>query len=78
MKEDQVADVCKITTKVEKFDEVMLVVQVWVVKIEVKDVLLGGGYGVNMISKGLRKKLRLKRPQSAPFVVQMANQRRFS
>jgi hypothetical protein len=28
MKEDQVADVCKITTKVEAFDEAMLIVQV--------------------------------------------------
>jgi hypothetical protein len=28
MKEDQVVDVCKVTTKVEDFDETMLVVQV--------------------------------------------------
>jgi hypothetical protein len=28
MKEDPVADVCKITTKVEAFDEAMLIVQV--------------------------------------------------
>jgi hypothetical protein len=28
MREDQVADVCKITTKVEDFDEVMPIVQI--------------------------------------------------
>jgi hypothetical protein len=32
-----------------------------VVKIEVKDVLLGGGYGVNMIFESLRKKLGLRK-----------------
>jgi hypothetical protein len=32
------------------------------------------GSSVNIISKSLRKKLKLKRPQLAPFVVQMADQ----
>ncbi len=69
MKEDQVVDVCKITTKVEDFDEVMPVVQVWAGKFEVRDVLLNGGSIVNIISKSLRKKFGLKRLQLIPFVV---------
>jgi hypothetical protein len=76
MREDQVADVCKVTTKVEDFDEVMPVVQVRVKKFEVKDVLLDSGFDVNIISESLRKKLGLKRPQSAPFVVRMAYQQK--
>jgi hypothetical protein len=35
MKEDQVANVCKVTTKIEDFDETMLVVDVLVGKFEV-------------------------------------------
>ncbi len=63
MKEDQVANVCKITTKVEDFDEVMPIVQVRVGKFEVKDMLLDGGSSVNIISKSLKRKLRLRRLQ---------------
>ncbi len=64
MKKDQVADVCKVTTKVKDFDEAMLVVQVQVGKFEVRNVLLDGGSNVNIISESLKKKLKLKRPQS--------------
>ncbi len=74
MKEDQVANVCKVITKVEDFDEVMPVVQVRVGKFEIRDVLFNGGSSVNIISKSLKRKLELKKPQSAPFVVQMVNQ----
>ncbi len=35
MKEDQVADVCKVTTKVEDFDEVMPIVRVQVRKFKI-------------------------------------------
>jgi hypothetical protein len=63
MKEDEVAYVCKVITKVEDFDEVMPVVQVYVGKFEIRDVLLDGGYGVNIIFESLRRKLELKRPQ---------------
>jgi hypothetical protein len=73
MKKGQVVDVCKVTTKVEDFDEVMPVVQMWVKKLEVRDVLLDGGSNVNIISKSLRKKLGLKIPQSVPFLVQMVD-----
>ncbi len=43
-------------------------------KVWSKDVLMDYGSSVNIISKSLRKKLKLKRPQLAPFVVQMADQ----
>jgi hypothetical protein len=72
-----VANVCKVTTvKVEDFDEAMHVVQVKIGKLGVKDVLLDGKFGVNIISKELRKKVGLKRLQLAPFMAYMANQRR--
>jgi hypothetical protein len=69
MREDQVADICKVTTKVEDFDEAMLVVQVQVGKFEIRDVLLDDGFDVSIIFESLRKKLGLKTPQLAPFVV---------
>ncbi len=44
MRKTLVASICKvIPTKIEDFDEVMLVFQVG--KLEVKDVLLDGGFG---------------------------------
>ncbi len=73
MREDQV-DVYKVTTKIEDFDETMPIVQVRVGKFEVRDVLMDGGSGVNIIFESLRKKLRLRRLQLAPFVVQMVDQ----
>jgi len=54
-------DVCKVTTKVEDFDEAMPIVQVWEGKFEVRDVLLDGGSNVNIISKSLEKKFGLKK-----------------
>jgi hypothetical protein len=45
-------------------------------KFEVRDVLLDGGSDVNIIYESLRKKLGLRLPQSAPFVVQMVDQRK--
>jgi hypothetical protein len=76
MKEDRVVDICKVITKVEDFDEVMPVVQVRVGKFEVRDVLLDDSSRVNIISKSLRKKLKLRKPQLAPFVVQMVDQQK--
>jgi hypothetical protein len=55
MREDQVVDVCKVTTKVEDFDEAMPIVQVQVGNLEVRDVLLNGGFHVNIIFENLRK-----------------------
>jgi hypothetical protein len=74
MIQNQIINVYKITTKVEDFDEVMPVVQVQVGKFKVRDVLLDGGSHVNIISKSLRKKLGLKRPQSTPFAMQIIDQ----
>jgi hypothetical protein len=45
-------------------------------KIEIRDVLLDGGFDVNIIFENLKKKLGLKRPQSIPFMVQMVDQRK--
>jgi hypothetical protein len=57
----KIVDVCKVTTKVEDFDEAMPIVQVWEGKFEVRDVLLDGGSNVNIISKSLEKKFGLKK-----------------
>jgi hypothetical protein len=69
MKEDQVVDVCIVTINVEDFDEAMLIVQVRVGKFKARDVLLDSGFSVNIFAKSLRKKIRLRRPQLASFVV---------
>ncbi len=77
MGETQIVDVCKVTTTtVEDFDEAISVVQVHIGKFRVRDVLLDGESGVNIISKSLRKKLGLRKPKLAPFVVKMANHRK--
>ncbi len=77
MGEAHIDDVYKITsTKVEDLDEVILVVQVCIRKFGVRDILLDGGSGVNMISESLRKKIGLKKPKLAPFVVRMADQKK--
>ncbi len=77
MGEAHIDDVYKITsTKVEDLDEVILVVQVCIRKFGVRAILLDGGSGVNMISESLRKKIGLKKPKLAPFVVRMANQKK--
>jgi hypothetical protein len=72
MEEVHIANVCKvITTKIKDFDEAILIVQVRVGKFGVRDVLLDGRYSVNIISNSLRKKLGLRKPKLAPFVVRM-------
>jgi len=77
MKMNQVTNVCKVNIiKVEDFDEVIPIVQVRIGKFEVRHVLLDGGSSVNIISESLKKKLGLKKPQLASFVVHMANQRK--
>ncbi len=55
IKGDGGKDVCKVTTKVEDFDEAMPIVQVQVGNLEVRDVLLNGGFHVNIIFENLRK-----------------------
>jgi hypothetical protein len=69
MEEVQIADVCKvIATKIEDFDESILIVQIRVGKFGIRS-------NVNIISKSLRKKLGLRRPKLAPFVVRMDDQK---
>jgi len=76
MKKPQVIDVCKITTiKIKDFDEVVLVVQVRVGKFGVSNVLLDGRCNVNIILKSLGKKIGLRKPQLALFVVRMVDQK---
>jgi hypothetical protein len=77
MKTNQMTDVCKISiVKAKDFDEPIPIVQVRIDKFEIRDVLLDGGSGVNIVSKSLRKKLGVRKPQLASFVVHMANQRK--
>jgi hypothetical protein len=75
MKTNQMTNVCKVSTvRAEDFDEPIPIVQVRTGKFEIRDVLLDGGSNVNIISKSLRKKLRLRKPQLTSLVVCMANQ----
>lgn len=77
IKGKEVVDVCRFAmSKVKDFDETMHVVQVRIGKLGMKDVLLDGGFGVNIIFKGLKKKLRLRRLQLTPFMVCMADQKK--
>ncbi len=65
MKEVQVVDVYKVTTKIEDFDEDMLVVQVWVENLGIRDVLPNGRFGVNIIFESLRKKTQVEEAQTS-------------
>ncbi len=73
MGEVQIANVYKITTKVEGFDEAIPVVQVCIGKFGVRDVLLNDKSSVNIIFESLKKKLVLRKPKLAPFIVRMAD-----
>jgi hypothetical protein len=74
MGEVQIANVYKITTtKVEDFDEALPVVQVRVGKFRVRDVLLNDKSSVNIIFESLKKKLVLRKPKLAPFIVRMVD-----
>ncbi len=50
------------TTRMMKFEEVMLVVQVSIENYEIMDVLLDGRFGVNIIFEHMQRKLSLKKP----------------
>jgi hypothetical protein len=63
MQEKHILDVCKVGTHHKNdFDEVMHVVQVSIGNCKIVDVLLDGGYGINIINENLRRKLGLKKP----------------
>ncbi len=38
-----------------------------------EDVLLDGGFGVNIVTKDLKKKLSLPVPEPTPYTLRMAN-----
>jgi hypothetical protein len=44
------------------------------VKNTIKDVLLDGGFGVNIITKRLKLRLGLQKPKSTPHDLRMAHQ----
>jgi len=52
----------------------MAIIQVEIGKNIIEDVLLDGGYGVNIITKQLRLKLGLSKPKLAPYNMKMAYQ----
>jgi hypothetical protein len=56
------------------FDKIMPIVQVSTKNYEIMDVLLDGDSRVNVILEHLRRKLRLKKPHSIPFMVRMVDQ----
>jgi len=52
----------------------MAIIEVQIRKNTIEDVLLDGGFGVNIITKYLRLKLGLLKPKLAPYNLRMANQ----
>jgi hypothetical protein len=75
MQEEHIPNVYKVGTHHKNaFDEVMFVVQVSIGNCEIMDVLLDGGFGVNIFSEHLQRKLGLKKPELAPFMVRMGDQ----
>jgi hypothetical protein len=52
----------------------MAIIQVQIGKNTIEDVLLDGGFGVNIITKQLRLKLGFPKPKHAPHNLRMANQ----
>ncbi len=70
-----IANFYKVTIeKIEDFDLAMLLIQLWIGKFGMRDVLLDGGSGVNIFSKSLKKKLgSMKKPQPTPFAIMMVD-----
>jgi hypothetical protein len=54
-------------------DHQMVVIQVQVINNFIEDVLLDGGYGINIITKKLRVQLGLSKPNLAPYNLHMTN-----
>jgi hypothetical protein len=52
----------------------MVVIQIQVGKNFIEDMLLDGGFGVNIITKKLRIQLGLSKPKPTPYNLRMANQ----
>jgi len=61
--EEHVPHVCKVGTHHKNdFDKVMPIVQISTRNCEIMDVLFDGGFGINIISEHLWRKLSLKKP----------------
>jgi hypothetical protein len=52
----------------------MAVIQVYIGKNTIKDVLLDGGFGVNIIMERLRLRLGLLKPKPTPYNLRMVDQ----
>jgi hypothetical protein len=52
----------------------MALIQVQIGKNLIEDVLLDGGFGINIITKKLKVQLGLSKPKLAPYNVHMINQ----
>jgi hypothetical protein len=52
----------------------MVVIQVYIGKNTIEDVLLDGGFGVNIIIEQLRLRLGLPKPKPTPYNLRMGNQ----
>ncbi len=57
----------KVGTTFVAIDNHMAIIQVQIGKNTIKDVFLDGGFGVNIITKQLRLKLRLPKSKHAPY-----------
>ncbi len=55
-------------------DNHMAIIQVQIENNTIKDVLLDGGFGVNIITKQLRLKFGLPKPKLAPYNLRMIDQ----
>jgi hypothetical protein len=55
-------------------DHQMAIIQVQVGKNFIEDILLDGGFGVNIIMEKLRVQLGLSKPKLTPYNLHMANQ----
>jgi len=51
----------------------MVIIQVHIKKNTIEDVLLDGGFGVNIITKQLKLRLGLPKPKPAPYNMKMAS-----
>jgi hypothetical protein len=60
------------TTTIE-VDNQMVVIQVWVGKNIIEDVILNGGTSVNIIIKNLKTKLGLPKLRPTPYHLKMAD-----
>jgi hypothetical protein len=63
----------KVGTTTVAIDNHMVVIQVQIGKNTIEDVLLGGGFGVNIITEQLRLRLGLPKPKLAPHNLRMAD-----